>query len=172
VPIEEYRRVVARCIELGEKLVAAKQDDPATNKWWFDQGKKVADEIYQGEFQPPERERCESCGGSGVWSAAQPGEAVPAEPRCNLCYYKHGHCIGCPNNPVDLALAEKVNAAIEAHRAAPAQAAAVPEAVERDALREVLKQLLLEFGLQETFGIRLARAALSQGDVSGEGEGS
>jgi hypothetical protein len=40
------------------------------------------------------------------------------------------------------------------------------------ALREVLKQLLLEFGLKETFGIRLARAALSQGDVSGEGEGA
>lgn len=28
----------------------------------------VGDEIPQGEFQPPERERCESCNGSGRWA--------------------------------------------------------------------------------------------------------
>lgn len=28
---------------------------------------EVGDEIPQGEFQPPERERCESCDGTGRW---------------------------------------------------------------------------------------------------------
>jgi hypothetical protein len=102
--------------------------------------------------------------------AAQPGEAEPVEPRCNLCRYKHGHCIGCPNNPVDLALAEKVNAAIEAHRAAPAQAAAVPEAVEAAvALREALEYAVKH--VPELATVPGIAAALSQGEVSGEGEG-
>ena len=28
---------------------------------------EIGDEIYQGEFQPPEREQCTSCSGSGRW---------------------------------------------------------------------------------------------------------
>jgi hypothetical protein len=69
---------------------------------------------------------------------AQPAPEPAA--RCSLCNYKHGHCIGCPNNPVDLALAKKVNAAIEAHHdpKPAAQAAAVPEAV-LDAARTALE---------------------------------
>ena len=32
--------------------------------------------------------------------------AVSAPPtRCSLCGYQHGHCIGCENNPMDIALA-------------------------------------------------------------------
>lgn len=33
---------------------------------------EVGEEIYQGEFQPPERDRCSSCGGSGRWSLPEP----------------------------------------------------------------------------------------------------
>ena len=34
---------------------------------------------------------------------AQPALAAPPT-RCNLCGYQYGHCIGCENNPVDIAL--------------------------------------------------------------------
>jgi len=40
---------------------------------------EVGDEIYQGDFQPPERERCTSCDGSGRWKLSPtpaPSEAV------------------------------------------------------------------------------------------------
>jgi hypothetical protein len=38
----------------------------------------VGEEIYQGEFQPPEREQCGSCNGSGRWKID--ATTTPAEP--------------------------------------------------------------------------------------------
>jgi hypothetical protein len=42
----------------------------------------VGEEIYQGEFQPPEREQCGSCNGSGRWKidATQQVEFPAVEP--------------------------------------------------------------------------------------------
>jgi hypothetical protein len=72
--------------------------------------------------------------------------------------------------------------------AAPAQAAAVPEAVERDSLIDVARTALeaYENRFESVYGryngpiddemkalkAAIDRAALSQGDVSGEGEGA
>ena len=79
---------------------------------------------------------------------AQPGEAVSEpEPRCDMCHFKHGHRTGCPNNPAaDLCTPKMLHPShisgewVDANGqyyalAAPAQAAAVPEAVDRDAAR-------------------------------------
>lgn len=93
-----------------------------------------------------------------AWEGYQFGRtlAAPSHPpatpavRCNLCHYQHGHCIGCPNNPVDKALAEKTNAAIEAHRAAHPKPAAPAEAVSDEAIAAVWRRKYRPRTIRET----------------------
>jgi hypothetical protein len=70
-------------------------------------------------------------------TAAQPPQPVqpPADARCPLCRYQHGHAIGCENNPVDIAL----KAAGQAHPPAPA--------AQPDAICQQLQQKCSDWGV-------------------------
>lgn len=92
--------MVAKVIEKGlvgiieqaarERLAAAPTPDSVPCEDCGGSG-VIGDEIYQGEFQPPERERCSSCDGSGRWHVS-PDSKGAAEPVARA-YISHRACM-------------------------------------------------------------------------------